>query len=325
MDKKTICKILKGKHEDFLKSIEDKEIRELVNKNSIITGGAIVSLLLNEKVKDFDYYFTNEETCFKVAKYFVNKFNKEHPDKTYLTTSKLKNPMVEMVVLGKQNELKSRIRTIVPSMGIVGEGNTQDYQYFETQPDEIGQNWVDKVVKQVEEADDLTMENLEKEQKEKYRVVFISSNAITLSNQIQLIVRFYGPSEEIHKNYDFIHCTNYWTSENNELVLNQSALESILAKRLYYVGSLYPVCSVIRTRKFIERGWRINAGQYLKMLFQVSQLDLTDIQVLEDQLVGVDCAYFFQVVDWCKQKQIEDKEFKVTTPYLVSIIDKIFG
>jgi hypothetical protein len=325
MDKRMVSKILKQKHDDFLKSIDDEETRKLIDKNSIITGGAIVSLLLNEKVKDFDYYFTDEETCFKVANYFVKKFNKEHPDKTYLTTTKLKEPKVELVVTGESPNLKKRIRIVVPSAGIVGEADSNDYQYFEGQPNEVGQDYVDKIIKKVEEADDLNMKALEDEKKEKYRVVFMSSNAITLSNQIQLVIRFYGPAEEIHKNYDFIHCTNWWNSKDATLVLNQSALESILAKRLYYVGSLYPVCSVIRTRKFIERGWRINAGQYLKMLFQVSELDLTNIEVLEDQLVGVDCAYFYQVVDWCKQKQTENPEFKVTAPYLVSIIDKIFG
>jgi len=72
-------------------------------------------------------------------------------------------------------------------------------------------------------------------------------------------------------------------------------------------------------------GWYINAGQILKMLFQISQLDLTDINVLEEQLTGVDAAYFFQVIEYCKKRQEEDKEFKVTVPYLCSIIDKIFG
>jgi len=153
----------------------------------------------------------------------------------------------------------------------------------------------------------------------------MSTNAITLSNKVQLVIRFYGNSEDVHKNYDFIHCCNYWTSHNKKLTLHPLALESILSKQLQYQGSLYPVCSVIRTRKFLRKGWYINAGQLLKMMFQISELDLTNITVLEEQLTGVDAAYFFQVIDYCKKRQEEDKEFKVTTPYLISIIDKIFG
>jgi hypothetical protein len=177
----------------------------------------------------------------------------------------------------------------------------------------------------LEDADSLDGTKLDEDgHKEKYRPVFMSDNAITLSNQIQLVIRFYGDADEIHKNYDFAHCTNYWESGNGNLTLRQDALESILARELRYVGSLYPVCSFIRTRKFIQRGWHINAGQMLKICLQISELDLTDLETLEDQLTGVDTAYFIQVIDYLKERQKKDENFKFGAPYLISIIDKIF-
>src|SRR3546814_17023564 len=129
-----------------------------------------------------------------------------------------------------------------------------------------------------------------------YRPVFMSTNAITLSDKIQIVLRFYGEADAIHENYDFVHCTNYWTSKDANLTLRQPALESLLCKELRYVGSKYPVCSVIRLRKFIRRGWVINAGQILKMMMQVSELDLTNPAVLQDQLTGVDSAYFIEQI-----------------------------
>lgn len=102
----------------------------------------------------------------------------------------------------------------------------------------------------------------------------------------------------------------------------------LLAKELRYVGSKYPLASVIRTRKFIKRGWTINAGQYLKMAFQISALDLTNIAVLEDQLTGVDVAYFNVLINALQKKQESEKEdgkeFKLEYSYLATIIDKIF-
>jgi len=80
------------------------------------------------------------------------------------------------------------------------------------------------------------------------------------------------------------------------------------------------VCSVVRLRKFISRGWRINAGQILKMCMQISELDLTNIEVLDDQLTGVDTAYFLQVIDRLKEKDPE----KVNTAYLIEILDRMF-
>jgi len=154
-----------------------------------------------------------------------------------------------------------------------------------------------------------------------YSVLFLSPNAITLSDRIQIIVRFYGDADAIHENYDFVHCTNYWTSKDDgELVLRPAALEALLTKELRYIGSKYPLCSIIRTRKFIFRGWRINAGQYLKMALQLNELDLLDIPTLQDQLIGVDSAHFIDLLDRIK----EGAPDKINAAYICEIVDRIF-
>ena len=135
-----------------------------------------------------------------------------------------------------------------------------------------------------------------------------------------MIVRFYGEPDSIHENYDFVHCTNYWTSWDRKLTLRPAAIEALLARELRYVGSKYPLCSLIRTRKFIQRGWAITAGQILKMAMQLNELDLTNVGVLEEQLTGVDTAYFEQIIKALRER---DKE-KVDTTYLVQLIDRLF-
>ncbi|MCA9729903.1 MAG: hypothetical protein KC729_19625, partial [Candidatus Eisenbacteria bacterium] len=62
------------------------------------------------------------------------------------------------------------------------------------------------------------------------------------------------------------------------------------------------------------------AGQILKMSMQISALDLTDYAVLQDQLTGVDCAYFAEVLAKVKEKDPE----KINQAYLVEIIDRMF-
>jgi len=88
-----------------------------------------------------------------------------------------------------------------------------------------------------------------------FKPIFMSSNAITLSDKIQIVVRFYGEPEAIHANYDFIHCTCYWKSWDEQLVTPVAALTSMMSKELIYCGSKYPLCSLIRIRKFIARKW----------------------------------------------------------------------
>ena len=309
MNRRLIGKVLQKKHDDFVASITDENVRKLVEKNSIITGGSIASMLLGDRVNDFDYYFTDKETVLAVARYYVDLFNKAHPE-------------VSVAPEVKEDE-KGRVKIWVQSAGITGEDEVEGaYKYFENFPDQEAMDYIESVVQEADETDSVPMEDMEKG---KYRPVFMSANAITLSNKVQLVIRFFGNPEEIHKNYDFIHCCNYWTSKDGKLVLNPGALESLLCKHLQYQGSLYPLCSVIRTRKFLKAGWYINAGQYLKMCFQISELNLSDLDVLEDQLTGVDAAYFHQVIRYCKERTQREPDFKVTAPYLVSIIDKIFG
>jgi hypothetical protein len=147
----------------------------------------------------------------------------------------------------------------------------------------------------------------------------ITSNAISLHGDIQIITRFVGEPEDIHENYDFIHTTN-WYTQNDGLVLNQDALESILARELRYVGSLYPICSLFRIKKFINRGWTVTAGEMLKIAWDINNLDLNNMNVLYDQLIGVDAAYFHELIDILKKKS--DKELDRT--YLFEAINRVF-
>ena len=157
----------------------------------------------------------------------------------------------------------------------------------------------------------------------KYNPLFISANAITLTDRIQLIFRFVGEADEIHKNYDFIHTTNYWTFRTG-VVLNVKALEAILAKELKYIGSRYPLCSMFRLKKFIKRGWTVTAGEMLKIAWDINALDLQNIAVLQDQLVGVDYVYFSNMVSRL-QTRGEAGNGPYDRDYLMDLIDEIFN
>src|SRR5699024_4640148 len=244
------------KHKEFVDSIKDEEVQKLVRKNSIITGGAITSMLLNEPVNDFDYYFTDKETTLKVAEYFVSEFKKTHK-------------LVDVEV--KEDE--GRIKVVVSSKGVAGE----------PEPHEIDEE------PEVEEAKD-------EEESKGFEPVFLTTNAISLKGKIQLVIRFYGEPEQIHDNYDFIHATCYWRSENNHLSLPREALEAILTRELKYAGSKYPLGSIFRTKKLMERGRTVNASQYLKMALQLNDMNLHDPTVLEEQLTGVDFSYFQMII-----------------------------
>lgn len=304
-----LCKIFNN----FLESVESEEVKEALREGTIITGGALVSLLQGEKPHDYDLYFKDFKTCYKVADYFVEKFNEEHKKKASIKikTSKEINEHSTDKWISYENALEEiknngepRIKIFIQSSGVAGEEDIED--------DDMQTNITpDASIDEIEE-------------KPKYVPKYLTSNAISLSGKIQLVIRFYGDPQEIHENYDFVHCTNYWTSWEKKVTLKLEAMEAIINKELIYVGSKYPLCSIIRTRKFINRGWTINAGQYLKMCMQLNELDLKNIQVLEDQLVGVDSTYFNILISALQEKQKSNNDFEVSSSYVASIVDKIF-
>ncbi|MCP3675742.1 MAG: hypothetical protein GY829_14915, partial [Gammaproteobacteria bacterium] len=292
---------------EWLKSIKDDDVREIAAEDAIITGGAIASMLLGEQVNDFDIYFRTKKTTKIVAEYYVRQFNKKHK----LKVSKGVNPYQPEVREETQTNCKGiteeRIVIWMQSAGVAGEVQKQ-YSYFENMNEEAAKDFAESTAKKI------------KKTKEKYRPVFMSQNAITLSGKIQLIIRFYGEPDEIHDNYDYVHAMNYWDNGTEELNLHPESIEALLSRTLVYKGSLYPIASIFRLKKFIERGWRITAGQQLKIMWQISELDLTDKSVLREQLIGVDMAYMHQLI-----RALHDIEpEKICSSYVATIIDRIF-
>ena len=298
MNSKGIAKHLHKKVVDWLSTIDDESLKKDLEDNVIITGGALVSLLTNEEPHDYDVYLKTYDTLVKLANYYATKWNNTHETEVEITAD------------------GTRVRCFIKSAGVVKEEGESGIDDDSEPPD--GE------APYVSENEENPLEPNPEIEKPKYRPRYFSTNAITLSDKIQIVIRFYGPAEEIHKNYDFVHCTCSYDFKTNKVNLPAEALECILNKELRYVGSRYPLCSIIRSRKYIQRGYSINAGQYLKMCLQLNELDLKDLNVFKDQLTGVDSAYFDQAIQYLSKRKEEDPEFEVTTPYLIEIINKIF-
>lgn len=277
---------------------ENEEIANLIRNNVIVTGGAIASMLLREKVNDYDCYIRDFKAAQKIINFYVEKFKAK--DHTSISINVLEDPVDQAIKLKIQ------------SAGVIGE-ESENYEYFESS-DNPPENYLDTTF-------NIDVANKAKGEKFHYDPKFLSQNAITLSDDIQIISRFIGDPETIHENYDFIHATNYYTHWDKQLHLNQDALKSLLERNLYYVGSRYPLASVIRTRKFIQRGWTITAGQYLKMIMQLNKLDLLDYDVFIDQLNGVDVAYFQELMYILEEKFGETK--KIDETYLATLMDRL--
>lgn len=266
---------------------------EKIKNSVIVTGGAIASMLQGDLPNDYDIYFQDVDILAEMVENYL-KIQK------VMSSEKVKTIEVRKVV--------GRVELFIKSAGVIdGERNTFDeYQYFEQLPGNLAEKYFEGIKPASAKND-------------KYVPNFMSSNAISLTDDIQIVMRFVGPVDQIHDNYDFVHCTNYWTARDG-CVVNIPALMAVISKELKYVGSKYPICSMFRIRKFIERGWTITAGETLKIAYDVNKLDLDDISVLRDQLTGVDVAYFYELLRAMKDK--DPKEIDRT--FLFETINRIF-
>jgi hypothetical protein len=309
LKRRTICQVIEKKLQDWYKSIKDRELAAVLPEHVIVTGGCIASMLLGESVKDYDIYLDSYPITERLANYYVAQFNAERSTSNNVRTS---TPYVRHY----QELAEERIGIFVRSAGVASEtdGGAESYRYFEGQPaDSVGADeYVDNLVEALQEQHAETKVN-------KYHPVFLSQNAISLSDKIQVVIRFIGQPDEIHKNYDYVHATNYYYQ--GKLTLRPQALESLLSKALIYQGSLYPVCSLFRMRKFMDRGWRISAGEIVKMAMQISELDLHDPKVLQAQLIGVDAAYFYELLRILNHGKEEGRT--IDSSYVMQIIDQL--
>jgi len=287
MQRKTIIKTIKKELELWLDSITDPVLRDDVRKSLLVSGGCIASLYLQEKVNDYDIYIQDIEVAKRLAEYYVGNDTR-------------------MIVLSgsDKEELVKSVEGKDDSAYVIAVRNLKE--------DQVKIFFAEKNGGYAPEYDEDTAP--------KYRPVFYSPNAISLSDDIQIVLRFTGDAAAIHKNFDFVHATSYFTYDEG-LVTTVEVLESILSKTLKYRGSLYPVTSIIRIKKFIKRGWNISAGEMLKIMFQISELNLRDPYVLEEQLIGVDIAYFSKLIEILSSTKKET----IDSHALNTIIDKVFN
>ena len=300
---KELCKVIDALSEAH------PPIKQELRKNSIVTGGAIASMLLKEKVHDYDVYFDSLEALVKVMSYFGAQSNAKYlvafqAGASIPQEGVYQHPEEEEELADVPEDTPDVHYKLFTDIGSLA--RNPDVLYISLYYQSVG-SWV---------LGDAQKKTAEKEDK-KFFLKFASPNAITLSDKVQLVFRFFGPPEEIHRNYDFVHATNYWTYKDG-LVTNTEALEAILARELIYKGSRFPLASIFRTRKFIQRNWTIHIANYVKMAFQLNMLDLTNIHVLREQLTGVDAAYLNAIIRECAKAP-----HSITCEYVCNLVDRI--
>lgn len=101
-----------------------------------------------------------------------------------------------------------------------------------------------------------------------FKINLITDNAINLDNKIQIITKYYGTPETIINNFDWAHIKSYYCY-GIPLILCDNFYQYIVEKDLIYTGSDYPLSSLLRTRKFIKKGWHVSTKTMVHIALDV--------------------------------------------------------
>lgn len=308
---KMIKSFCRNKIDDLCKHMakNDKDLANELKSHCFVSGGAITSLLQGDMPNDYDIYIDDLNTLYKLCVYFTNEWNKEHTSKKTFniikhTIDKFSDD--EEQCDNNESDVREYVEIQVKSCGLAEDDEEHQDEYLPSS----------EIVKEIDDV--------KEKHDEKYKVKCITSNAISLSDDIQIVCRFCGNPEEIFKNYDFVHTMQAYVRNDDELLLNTKSLVSILCKRLEYQGSLFPICSLFRLRKFISRGWTISAVEILKIAYQISKLNLDDIKTLKEQCLGCDFVYLSQFVDALQKWRDDNPDVEFNSEYMFELIEKVF-
>jgi hypothetical protein len=294
MQRKTIVQLTKRKVDEWCSKITDVNLADRVRNNYMLSGGAIANMLMGLEPHDWDFYITDIDVAHDLANYYVNMMHQVENDKVRVDVIKHER----------------RVEVMIKSAGVMADDvDGTQYQYFEGTDGDEAHEYLSNIG-QVEQS-----------RWGEYYPILVTSNAISLTNDVQVILRFVGYPEYVHKHFDFVHAKAYYTPETG-LVVPAEVMKCLLSKTLKYQGSLFPICAMFRLRKFIKRGWHINAGQMFKIAYDINKLNLDDISVLQEQLTGVDEAYFHEALGILKQEFAEGKPIDAT--YVFELLDRVF-
>lgn len=272
--------------EHFRTHVIQEKDKECFDCNVYVAGGSIISLLGGEKPKDVDIYVRDADYAAQLVTSIIRHYRRSNA-----------------IVLGGK------------SVPVALQVSKVDY-VPNTQSVSIGIEGYPQVSVGATNSKDSGL--------------FLSKNAVSIKAKVtglpveaQLITRFVGKPLDVVRCFDFDHTRHIYTG-TGELLLSSEGLKSQSTRDLRYSGSYFPLTSIIRTKKFIKRGWNCSAGEYLKMTIQAAALDWTSKAVLYDQLEGVDVALFEQLIA-AIEATFPGAETPVEPAFVFKQIDKIFA
>jgi hypothetical protein len=116
--------------------------------------------------------------------------------------------------------------------------------------------------------------------------------------KIQYIKKIVGSGEYILSKFDFTICECAYLIKTQEFIMSSDFLPDLCARRLRYnISGEYPIASLWRTKKYIERGFKLPAIESIKLSLRINNLKIDSYKNLKEQLEGIDTLFLKDLTD----------------------------
>jgi hypothetical protein len=156
-----------------------------------------------------------------------------------------------------------------------------------------------------------------------YRITLSPEKSYT----IQLITRIYGTPQQIIDQFDFTVCMCAYTPQDDgKFIMNPNFILHLAERTLCFNGKAkYPIATLVRTKKYIEKGYSLAPIEYVKLALAINNLDLKDWTTVREQLEGIDLALFQSLISKLPEGETTEFEYETFMALLEDTLDNWNG
>lgn len=105
---------------------------------------------------------------------------------------------------------------------------------------------------------------------------------------IQIIKKEVGEPEDMVDRFDFTVCQAIYDFKENKMIMVNRFLRDLAKKELIFTGSKYPLASLYRVKKYMEKGFHISGIELIKLALTVQNIDIDNEAELGEHIAGFD-------------------------------------
>jgi len=138
--------------------------------------------------------------------------------------------------------------------------------------------------------------------------------------RVQLIKKLYGEPYKVISGFDFTICMAAYLPAINRIIIGDDFLYHLSGKELHYNIGNYPLASLWRARKYIEKGFKFPATELIKLALKMNEISIKSYRDLKEQLEGIDTLFLRELTDALLKKGDKKFEFEEALVFMEKIL-----